>query len=154
MVHPYGLLFSPYRIAVFLREARQQTESPTAVYTPLPTHLLSTISRTAHTRSWSSLSNAHNKQKKRSQMAPLSLFQGSEKIRYFLFTSLPAINLSLQAILIPVEQLPHSVLNLHLMRPTQRVQLGDIDKLAHGAVGFGGVEFHLALEAHGLYHQI
>ncbi len=40
------------------------------------------------------------------------------------------------------------------MSPSQRVELGDIDELAHGAVGLGGIEGDFALEAYGLDNQL
>ena len=62
------------------------------------------------------------------------------------------------SIIIPMTKTPYtlkhflySILNLHLMRPSQRVEFGDINEFAHRAVGLGTIKFYCALEAHSLY---
>ena len=39
------------------------------------------------------------------------------------------------------------------MMPSKPVQFADIDHLAHGAIGFGGIELHLTFKANGLDDQ-
>lgn len=60
----------------------------------------------------------------------------------------------LQAVLVPVEEFLYSVLDFDLVGPSEAVKLADIDELAHGAIGLGGVEEDFALEVNGLYHQL
>ena len=40
------------------------------------------------------------------------------------------------------------------MRPAEGVELGDIDELAHGAIGLGSIEFYGSFEAYGLDDQL
>ena len=58
-----------------------------------------------------------------------------------------------QALLVPVKELSDSVLDFDFMGPAQRVELADIDELAHGSIGLGGVELDCAGEANGFDYE-
>ena len=60
----------------------------------------------------------------------------------------------MQGFFIPLKQFPDAILNLDLVCPAKGVELGDIDELAHGAIGLGGIEGDFALEAYGFYYQL
>ena len=55
-----------------------------------------------------------------------------------------------QTLLVPLEEFLDAVLDFHFVCPAEGVEFGYVDKLAHGAVGLGGVELHSSGEAHGL----
>ena len=60
---------------------------------------------------------------------------------------------SVQTFLVPVKEFLYALFDFDAMLPTKGVEFGDIDELAHGAIGFGGVEGDFALEAYGLDNQ-
>ena len=62
--------------------------------------------------------------------------------------------LILKAQLVPLEQLLHTFVNLNLVRPAKAMQLRDVNELAHGAIGLGGIESDLSLKANGFYNQL
>ncbi len=57
--------------------------------------------------------------------------------------------LAMKTILVPLEEFGYTILNFHFVGPAEAMKLGDIDELAHGAVGFRGVKDDFALEADG-----
>ena len=62
--------------------------------------------------------------------------------------------LILKALLVPLEQLLHTFVNLNLVRPAKAVEFGDIDELAHGAIRLAGIKGYFALKAYGLDNQL
>ena len=62
--------------------------------------------------------------------------------------------LILKALLVPLEQLLRTFVNLNLVRPAKAVEFGDIDELAHGAIRLAGIKGYFVLKVYGLDNQL
>ena len=52
-----------------------------------------------------------------------------------------------------MEQLGYAIFDFHFMRPSEAVQLRNINEFTHRAIRLRGIELHIALKAYGLDHQ-
>ncbi|MCR5068824.1 MAG: hypothetical protein K6A78_03340 [Prevotella sp.] len=62
--------------------------------------------------------------------------------------------LILKALLVALEQLLHTFVNLNLVRPAKAVEFGDIDELAHGTIRLAGIKLDDAFKAYGLDNEL
>ena len=63
------------------------------------------------------------------------------------------LNLVLQTLLIPVEELLHSILDLNLVSPAEAMKLIYRDELSWGSIRLAGIKLYIAFETYGLYHK-
>ena len=66
----------------------------------------------------------------------------------------PTAHAFLLVVEVPAVESGDALLNLHRVGPAQRVQLGDVRQLAHGAVRLRGVEEQRSREARRLDHKL
>ena len=59
----------------------------------------------------------------------------------------------MQGFFIPIEEFGYAIFDFDFMSPAKGVEFGDIDELAHGAIGLGGIEGDFALKAYGFHNQ-
>ena len=59
-----------------------------------------------------------------------------------------------KTLLIPIEQALYTLFDFYFVCPTEGVELGDIDELAHSAIGLGNIKLYGALEAYGLDNKL
>ena len=62
--------------------------------------------------------------------------------------------LILKALLVPLEQLLHTFVNLNLVRPAKAVQFLHVNELAHSAIGLASIKGYFALKAYGLDNEL
>lgn len=64
------------------------------------------------------------------------------------------LNLVLQTLLIPVEELLHSNLDLNLVSPAEAMKLIYRDELSWGSIRLAGIKLNLTLETYSLYYKL
>ena len=71
-----------------------------------------------------------------------------------LFSYFSTKRLVLQTLLIPVEELLHTILDLYLVSPAEAMELIYRDELSWGSIWLAGIKLNLTLETYSLYYKL